>query len=56
MKKEGIELAEIDRSAIFEDYLMSQFLELSLCSFKKTAKAALESFDVLFRKMLKIVG
>jgi hypothetical protein len=35
---------------------MSQFLELSLCSFKKTAKEALESFDVLFRKMLKIVG
>jgi len=56
MKKDGIELAEIDRSAIFEDYLMSQLSELSLCSFKKTAKEALESFDMLFRKMLKIVG
>jgi uncharacterized protein len=56
MKKDGMELTKIDRSAIFEDYLMNQLSELSLCSFKKTAKEALESFDVLFRKMLKIVG
>lgn len=56
MKKDGIELAEIDRSAIFEEYMMSQLSELSLCSFKKTVKEAPESFDLLFREMLKIVG
>jgi hypothetical protein len=53
IKKKSAESAMIDRSAVIEDYLISQLSELSHYSPKKVAKESLECFDVLFRKILK---
>jgi predicted nucleotidyltransferase len=53
IKKQSAESTMIDRSVVIDDYLISQLSELSHCSPKKVAKEPLESFDALFRKILK---
>ncbi len=56
MKRKGIELAAIGRSAFIEDYLMSQLSELSNFSPEKSTKEQLESFDRTFKEMLEMFG
>jgi uncharacterized protein len=53
-KKEGLEATEIERSPLIEDYLSGELDDLGLYSPPKVAKEALESFDELFRGMLKL--
>jgi len=54
IKRESMELAVIDRSAILENYLISRLSELSNFSPEKSAKEALGSFDRIFKETLEM--